>query len=97
MESGVDELNISIGDVDPNYEAAIYRIPLSLAKIKIKGIGKLIEYNNEKQRIKKISLMFRSQRLPCDIVQEKTFLSWFPGGETPSLSYGFLADYDNWG
>lgn len=96
VDSKIDELSISIWDINYEKEAEIYGINIELAKEKIEWIKNLIKYNNENLWIKKISLNFRSTRSPYKIINDSDFKSLCIEKLNFEFVYDFLLWYDNW-
>ncbi|MFH1642432.1 MAG: radical SAM protein [Nanoarchaeota archaeon] len=89
----IEELIISLSDLDYEIESEVFGIGKIVARKKIEGILRLISKNNNKINIKKISLYFRPKRKPYKIMQNKLF------EEITKYSYvdcSFLLGYDNW-
>ena len=92
VDTGINEIHISLSDLNPQLESQVYGITLKQATDKIDGILKLIDYNDKVKKVNTIRLEFRSQRNPCDVLNEPIF-EYIKG----KCQYVFALGYDNWG
>jgi radical SAM protein with 4Fe4S-binding SPASM domain len=94
VDSGVDILTVSVGDIDPKIDSKIYGINIKSSKERWKGINKLIDYFLTKKN-KKIHLSFRPKRAPWKIIKEPKFKIIFK--KLGKNNINFSLRYDNWG
>lgn len=92
VDTEINEIHISLGDLNPKYESEIYGISLKEAKNKLKGIQKMIAYNDKVKKVKIIRLEFRTSRNPYNVLQESMFKKI-----KNKMEYAFALGYDNWG
>jgi len=96
INSGIDEISISTGDIDPNYEAEIFGISKKLALEKINGILKLLKYKEKTKSRIKIVIAFRAERPFRKIwqtIQNTKFRYFF---SKRYFYIDFKMAYDNW-
>lgn len=94
VDSGIDNLTISVGDINPKIDSEIYKISIKSSQEKWKGIFKIIDYFLLTKN-KKIKLSFRPKRAPWKIIKEPKFkLILKKLGEN---NINFSLEYDNWG
>ncbi|MFX1312839.1 MAG: radical SAM protein [Promethearchaeota archaeon] len=96
INSGIDEISISTGDIDPNYEAEIFGISKKLALEKIKGILKLLKYKDKTKSSIKVIIAFRAKRSFRKIwqtIQRTKFIYYF---KKKDFYIDFKTAYDNW-
>lgn len=87
LDWDVDELVISIGDLDSRYESKIFNVSEEISKQKIDTILKLA-----KSQSQKIMLAFRPSRPPYQILQHPLIKIL-----QPLVKMEFMLGYDNWG
>ncbi|MFW9882293.1 MAG: radical SAM/SPASM domain-containing protein [Candidatus Thorarchaeota archaeon] len=96
VNSGIDEIVISTGDINPKYEAEILGISQDLATQKIRGLINLIEYKIKTKSNIKITIAFRAKRSFKQIwgsMKKMKFKKFF---EKKALYIDFKTRYDNW-
>ncbi|MFW9946151.1 MAG: radical SAM/SPASM domain-containing protein [Candidatus Odinarchaeota archaeon] len=96
IDSGIDEISISTGDLDPNYEAKVFGISEKLAIEKINGILKLLKYKEKTKSRIKIIIAFRAERSFRKIwqtIQSTKFRYFF---KKKYFLIDFKTAYDNW-
>jgi MoaA/NifB/PqqE/SkfB family radical SAM enzyme len=94
VDSKIDDLTISLSDLDPKIEARISGVSEAMAKSKIQGIQKLLELNTKEKGIKFLRLHFRQDRNPYYVTREKLFKDF---RKNYKFSYAFIFRIDNWG
>lgn len=96
INSGIDDIVISTGDLIPKYEAEILGISQELASQKIEGLLKLLEYKEKTKSNIKITIGFRAKRSFKEIwntIQNSEFKRFFDK-RIFKIDYAFR--YDNW-
>jgi radical SAM protein with 4Fe4S-binding SPASM domain len=97
LDANVDELLISLGDIDYKVEAKIYGIPEKLAKSKIEGILDLLKEMMRQKSKMVLTLGFRASRsfsrIWYDILSSE-FKKYYDLG---LFRIEYLFSYDNWG
>ena len=73
IDSGIDDLSISVGDVNPLIDSGIFGISVSASKMRWKGIYKLIDYAIKKGFKEHLHILFRPERKPYDIIKDPLF------------------------
>lgn len=94
VDSGIDYIALSVGDIDPKIDSEIYKISIESSKERWIGINKLINYFLAKKN-KKIKLSFRPKRAPWEIIKEPEFKSILKKLDENNIN--FSLEYDNWG
>lgn len=92
-EAGLSEFSISLSDLDPEIEAANYRISVDSARHKMEGIRKLAALNARERKVSRLFLSFRPSRHPYQITRHPFFRELCQSG----CEYSFLLKLDNWG
>jgi len=96
INSGIDEIFISTGDINASYEAEIFGISEKLAIEKINGILKLLRYKEKTKSNIKIIIAFRAERSFRKIwqtIQSTKFRHFF---DKKYFYIEFKMAYDNW-
>jgi len=96
VDSGIDNISISVGDVNPKVDSEIYNISIESSKERWKGINKLIDYFWEKNE-KNISLCFRPKNPPYIIKSDPIFKKILKKLKNDFSKISFSLKYDNWG
>ncbi|MBD3318944.1 radical SAM protein [Candidatus Woesearchaeota archaeon] len=91
LVSLVDDLVISIGDINPSLEAQIFGIPEVLARKKIQSLFDLVRYNAKEGKPLRITLAMRSQRSFATLYKDSRFCALLD-----EVNIDFLFGYDNW-
>lgn len=94
VDSGIDELAISVGDIDPEIDSEICKINSKVSEERWKGIIKTMDYFLEK-RNKKINLSFRPKRAPWKIIKDCEFKKILKVIGEKNID--FSLKYDSWG
>jgi len=92
----VDNLFIDLGDVVPEKDAEIFRIPVETSKKRIKGILNFLEVIDKRGIKMNLEISFRPQRSPKRIfndMKKTKFWEYFKKG---LFRIAFLQCYDNW-
>ncbi|MFH0971231.1 MAG: radical SAM protein [Candidatus Micrarchaeota archaeon] len=97
LESGLDLLDISIGDILPAIDSKIYGIPQSASEFKIDGILKLLDERKKNGSKMKVVLAFRSSRSEWEVLNDLKKSKLGEHYRDKSFEITFLRRYDNWG
>jgi radical SAM protein with 4Fe4S-binding SPASM domain len=93
IDAGTDEITISVGDTDENYDSKIYGITQQASRDRWDGIFRLLQYAENVNAKAKISISFRPVRPPYQIVKTEKFKAL---KRSPNVTIDFLFCYDNW-
>lgn len=88
FDYGVDNLVISMGDLDVKYESEIFNVTGQLSEQKINAILNLVKYAPQK----KIIITFRPLRPPYQILKHPLIKKL-----QHHVKFEFMLGYDNWG
>jgi FkbM family methyltransferase len=97
IDSGVDNIDISVGDINTKLDAKIYGVSEDLSRERWAGIAKLLDYCFENNCVNKICISFRPLRAPYQIVHDKDFKKFldYLGKDIDRINFTF--SFDNWG
>jgi len=96
IDSRVNSVVVSIGDVVPKFESHIFGIPLKAAEKKIKGTLDLIKYEAQRSAKIDILLAFRSQRPFRKIWKSMKHTGFYPLFKKKMFKVALLIGFDNW-
>jgi radical SAM protein with 4Fe4S-binding SPASM domain len=96
-DSGLDELFISLGDVVPAEEAALFGVSAEAAQKKIDSITELLRHLEMTGQKLKLTLGFRSSRHFSRIWKDMKKLGMDRHMKQDRFSIGYVLGYDNWG
>lgn len=97
IDAGLDELFISLGDVDPVFESEVFGIPQALAQKKVDGIKALLDYLESSGKKFKLTLGFRSKRPFSQIWKDMKQNGMARHFKAKRFQIGYVLGYDNWG
>ncbi len=98
VDSGIDAMSISVGDVEESLDAKIYGVTPEASRARWEGILKLLEYLKEAKAKTEIFVCFRPARPPYQITRSKPYrILKAAAGDNPNVTIEFLMCYDNWG
>lgn len=95
IESGVDEICVSVGDLNKDLYKKVYNV--DAYTLVIDGLHKLLEYNKKAGERVSISINFRTYSPPKTIIESTDFQTYIKPYLSTKVVYEFLNNYDNWG
>jgi radical SAM protein with 4Fe4S-binding SPASM domain len=97
LDSGLDALTISIGDVRPEIDSQIFGTILPVSEGKIKGILELLRKKAERKSTMTVTLAFRCKRKFKEILSDIESSEWREYYNQGIFQIEFTYGYDNWG
>jgi len=97
LDSDIDELLISLGDIDYRYESKLFGVSENLAKLKLENILSLLNAMKEKKSKLQFTLGFRASRSFNSIMHDmmkSEFMNFYNAG---LFKIEYVYSYDNWG
>jgi radical SAM protein with 4Fe4S-binding SPASM domain len=97
VDSNIDKVSLSVGDIDPKIDSEIYGINVQDSKNRWKGIKKLINYAKDNNKNTIMHICFRSKRAPYEIINDPLFEDIIKIMGRNYENVEFALKYDNWG